>query len=109
MATNSVTKSHHGTLTTTNEDIVKLLQYWGAIEVENKHATEVLYVRFDGTAAAAAATGTEFVGPGDTKVFRGGIMRAGGIPGDTTTPPHYVSLIGNANTYSVSGVATAAG
>lgn len=105
MATNSVVKSFQGTLTTTDEDIVKLTQYWDRIEIENQHATNAMYVRLDGTAATAAGAGTDFIGPGDSKVFGPGGISREGIPGNTTTPPHYISLIGVANAYSVSGIA----
>lgn len=105
MATNSVVKSYQGTLTTTTEDIVKLTQFWDRIEIENKHASNGMYVRLDGSAAVASAAGTEYIGPGQNKVFGPGGINRGGIVGNTTTPPHYISLIGDANPYSVVGVA----
>lgn len=105
MATTSVAKSHQGSLTTTNEDIVKLTQFWDGIEIENKDASQPLYVRFGGTAAVAAAAGTDYIGPGKSKEFRTGILAPGGVPGSTSTPPHYVSLIGSGNAYGVFGIA----
>lgn len=105
MATNSVVKSHHGTLTTTNEDIVKLTQFWDTIEVENKDGSNALYVRFGGTAATSAGAGTDYVGPNQNKTFRGGIIAPGAVVGSTSTPPHYISLIGSGNAYAVTGIA----
>lgn len=104
MATDDAVKSVHLTLTTTTADTIKLTQWWDAIEVENRDAAQNLYVRFDGTTAVALAEGTEIVTPGTSKVFVAGIQRSGGIPGNTTTPPHQLSVVGSGNAYSVIGI-----
>lgn len=104
MATYSDIKSIHAVLTTTAEDIVNLTQFWDRIEVENKDGAQLLYVRLDGVAAVTAGNGTEVVGPGDSKMFGPGGINRNGIVGDTTTPPHRISLIGSGNAYSVTGV-----
>lgn len=106
MATASNVKSVSGTTTLLTEDIVKLTQFWDRIEVENRHATEAMWVLFGGGAATAGGAGTDFVGPGDSKVFSAGIISEDGIPGNSTTNPcHWVSVIGSANPYTVSGIA----
>lgn len=98
-------KSTHQTLTAGNEDIVKLTQFWDAIEIENRDATTVpLYVSFSGTATVGGA-GTSVIAAGSSKMFKAGIYRAGGVPGSTVTPCHQISIIGNGNAYSVDGVA----
>lgn len=106
MATNSDVKAFHGTLAAATEDIVKLTQFWDAIEVENKDAATGMYARLDGGAATVAGAGCEYIGPSKSKVFTGGIIRGGGIPGNTTTPPHWVSIISaGTNAYGVMGIA----
>lgn len=106
MATyDDVVKSTHQTLSGSTADTVNVTQFWDGIEIENRHTTNAMYVRFDGTTAVAAAAGTEYIGPEKSKHFTGGIYTGGGLVGNNTTPPHKISIVGTDNPYSVTGVA----
>ena len=94
-------------LGTTTADIVILTQPWDRIEVTNTHATVPVYVVFNTTTApTSAAAGTQIVPALSNRVFPAK-MQAGGIPGNTTasTACHVVGIVGNANTYSITGLA----
>jgi hypothetical protein len=102
MATYDDLKAEHQTLSTTTQDTVKLTQFWPYIEIENKSTSTALYFSQTDTSIASADPGTEYVAPG-TSVIVPAVQQAGGIPGNTTTPPHIVYLVGNGNAYGVVG------
>lgn len=111
MAAGNDVKSYHSTTTSTTEEQVLLTQNWDRIEITNKDDTDYAYVRFDNTAAVAAAKGTQVVPPGGAKVFgpADGIGNPLGVPGSITaaTACHRINIIGNATPYSIEGVAGA--
>ena len=96
MATDSHAKSVHNTLTSTTADTVAITGF-DVVDVINRHTTEALWVRYEGddspTTAVAADDGTDYVAPS-------GFLRidAGGTEGGK------ISIVGNANPYSVVGV-----
>jgi hypothetical protein len=91
MATYAATKSVHKTLTSTTADTVNLNDQWTEIEVINRSGTAALYVRADGTTAVSEANETDVVMPGEA-VLLDRIPSAG------------ISVVGDANAYSVIGV-----
>lgn len=96
MATDGDPRSVTNTLSGTTADTVTLEQAWPAIEVTNHHATELIYLRQDGTTAAAGADGATVVLPASTKVVKSTINSAG---------QSVVSIVGNGNVYTIEGVA----
>jgi hypothetical protein len=104
MATISKLKSVHTSLSTTTVDIVNLLQFWDAIEVSNRDATNHMYMTYNGVSPTAAGDNTEIIEAGTTKIFPA-YKVTGGIPGDTSNPCHQIRVIGSGNAYSVIGVA----
>lgn len=91
MATvNGIHRSHHGTLTGTDVEIVNFDQVWDWYEVSNHDATDVIYYRLDGTSPVAAAESTMRVGPGQSLAIQG-------------KGSQQVRLIGDGGAYSVMG------
>lgn len=96
MASYSKTKACHKTLTSTTADTVAITGY-DVVDIINRDTANPLYVAYEGdaspTTAVAAADDTEYVAPG-------GFIRidAGGTDGGK------ISIVGNANPYSVVGV-----
>lgn len=84
--------SCHATLTGTTADVVTLTEDGEELRVVNHHATEKLWVRFDGTTAVALADETFIVLPNSVQVFPGGFQN------------RPISIVGNANVYSVEAV-----
>lgn len=103
MATYDALKSEHQTLTTTTADTVKLTQFWDFIEVANKSSDTALYFSQTDATPTSAEAGTEYVAPNSSVVVRA-VLRADGVPGNTTTPCHIVYVVGNGNAYGVTGL-----
>lgn len=103
MATESVTRSAHNTLSGTTVDIINLIQPWDQVEISNQGAS-ILTVTLNNVTPIALADNTEIVEAGVTKTFPVSV-RGGAVVGSTTSPCHTVQLIGNGNAYSVVGVA----
>lgn len=95
MATDSAVRSVTNTLSGTTADTITLLQAWPAIEVTNHDATDLLYVRMDGTAAVAGADNTTIVLPASTKIIKSSINASGQT---------VVSVVGDGGTYTIEGV-----
>lgn len=91
MAAVTGVKSAHATLTSTTADTVTLTGAGKYMRVANRHATEALWFRDDGTTAVAAADENYFVAPTQSVVL--GPSKFGGSM--------VVSVVGNGNTYSV--------
>lgn len=92
MASYSVTKSKHATLTTTTVDTVTFSQQWSRIEVINRSSSgEPLYITTNGDTPVAEANNTDIVMPGEAVLLNC----------ETET----VKIIGDGNDYSVIGVA----
>ena len=104
MATYSVTKSAHKTLTSTTVDTVNLMGAWDGVEVSNR-GTVAIYVAWNGVTVTSAGDNTDIVEAGVTKLFSPAPRMAGDGPGDNTTAAHSLQIIGNGNAYSVTGVA----
>lgn len=92
MASYSVAKAAHPTLTTTTVDTVTLTQAWNRVEVANRSGAATLWVTTDGSTPVAAADNIEFVPPGTTLVLVD-------MDGSVT-----LKILGNANEYSVTGI-----
>ena len=82
----------HATLTGTTADTVTLTEDTEEVMVVNRHATEVLWVKVNGTTAVAAEDENYAVPAGQ-------ILR---LPGNFQNRP--LSVVGNANPYSVQAV-----
>lgn len=95
MATDSAVRSVTNTLTTTVADTITLTQAWRAIEVTNHDASDLLYLRQDGTTAVASADGTSVVLPASSKVLAASVNGSGQI---------VVSIVGDGGTYTIEGV-----
>jgi hypothetical protein len=96
MAAYTAARSVHKTLGAGVADSVTITGYKGRVEVKNRSATDTIYFRTDGTAAAVGADNTDVVGPGEALV----VDASGDSAGDET-----VSLISaGAAAYSVKGV-----
>lgn len=104
MATLNKTKSVHTTLSTTVVDTINLLQFWDAIEISNRDATQHMYMTYNGDTPTALGDNTEIIEAGTTKIFPA-YKPTGGVPGSTSTPCHQIKVIGSGNLYSVTGVA----
>ena len=103
MATYDALKSEHQTLSSTTADTVKLTQFWDYIEVANRSLTTALYFSQTDSTPTSAEENTEYVAPGSSVVVRA-IKQGGGVAGSTSTPPHIVYVVGDANAYSVTGL-----
>lgn len=57
----SGTTADTGTITVTRDTV---------IEIVNRHASNAMYVRSDGTAAVGEADGTVYIGPGDAVAWK---------------------------------------
>ena len=98
MATDSAVRSVTNTLSTTVADSITLTQPWPAIDVTNHNTTNNLYVRQDGTTAVGAADGTTVILPGQSKVLAPMLYSTG------PTVPHFLSVVGSGNVYTIEGV-----
>ena len=101
MASDSTgTKSVTNTLSTTVADSIRLQQAWDGVEIHNQDATNILYVRFDGTTPVAEANECESVPPSSVKTFMPMLV------GPTTVAgAHAVGVVGSGGKYTVTGVA----
>lgn len=92
MASHSVTKSKHATLSTTTVDTVTFTQQWSYIEVLNRTSGgDPLYITTNGDTPTAAGNNTDICLAGEAVI----------IKCETET----VKIIGNGNDYSVIGLA----
>lgn len=89
MAAYSAIRRKHATLAGTAADLVTLSGVGSSLAVTNRHATNVMYFRFDSTTAVAAADETFVVLAAQTKVVQ--------IHGT----PLPISVVGTDNPYSV--------
>lgn len=96
MATDSDLKSVHLTLSGTTADTITLTQLWDRVEVGNEHDTVDLFVRMDGVTAVSDADGSTRIGPNETKILH--------PIHDWTNKRIVISVVGNANPYSIEGV-----
>lgn len=101
MATDSAVRSVTNTLTTTVADTVTLLQAWPAVEVTNHDASDLLYIRQDGTTAVAGADGTTVILPASSKVVKSTINVNTSTGASTTV----ISIVGDGGVYTIEGVA----
>lgn len=97
---NAAAPTIHKTLLTTTADMVTVSGFGvRAVKVTNRHATVELYARAVANAAStpitSGADGSIFVGPGRTELIPVTLDNAGAA---------YISIVGNANPYSVSVV-----
>lgn len=106
MATYNDARAQHQTLSGTTADLVLLTQFWDAVEVTNRSGTGGLTILFGTTVPTALVAGSEYVGPGETKLFSEVPFNGDGVPGSavTATACHLVNVVGNANAYSIVGV-----
>lgn len=111
MATYSVVKSTHQTLTGTTADTVNLLQFWDSVEISNRGTVPIYVVWGAGvTAPTSGVAGSDVVEAGITKLFPRSINGLVGNDmgnanyGTGTSSPHVLQLVGNGNGYSVIGV-----
>jgi hypothetical protein len=97
MAAKTPARSVHATLSGTTADSITWTGGgpYGTVNVQNRDGTNVLYVRFDGTTAVAAADGTYAVAVNSTRTFN--------LQG-TAPYPGVLSVVGNGGGYSVEGV-----
>lgn len=95
MATDSASRSVTNTFTGTTADTITLTQGWAAVAVTNHDVADVVYFRWDGTTAVAAADNAIPVLPGVTVIRAVGPNSAGQI---------VVSIVGDGGTYTVEGV-----
>lgn len=97
MAAKTPARSVHATLTTTTADSITWTAGgpYGTVIVSNRDATNVLYVRFDGTTAVGAADGTFAVAVNSARTFN---------LGSSAPSPAVLSVVGNGNAYSVEGL-----
>lgn len=94
------TKSVTNTLSTTTADLITLQGIWDGVEIHNHDATNMLYVRFDGTAPVAEANETETVPPASAKTFWPMLV------GPTANLGHHViRVVGDGGKYTVTGIA----
>lgn len=98
MATDSAVRSLTNTLSTTVADSITLTQPWPAIDVTNHDSTNSLYVRQDGTTAVGSADGCTVILPGQSKVLAPMLRSTG------ASVPHFLSIVGSGNVYTVEGV-----
>jgi hypothetical protein len=91
MAAQTCGVAQHATLSGTTADSITFTGRGKSLAVQNKHATEYLYFRFDGTTAVGLADDNYSVAPGQTLVL------ADALFGGTMS----LSVVGNANTYAV--------
>lgn len=93
MAAKTPARSVHATLSTTTADSVTWTGGgpYNRIQVTNGDATNLLYVRFDGVTAVAAADGTYKVPVSSTRTF------------NLEGAPAVISVVGNGGAYSVEG------
>lgn len=97
MAAKTPARSVHATLSTTVADSVTWTAGTGyqgpynTVIIENRDASNVLYVRFDGTTAVAAADNTYVVPASAFRIFS--------FPGGNSS----LSVVGSGNAYSVEG------
>jgi hypothetical protein len=92
------TKSVTNTLSTTVADSIRLQQCWPAVEIHNQ-GSNILYVRFDGTAPVSEANECESVPAGAVKSFD--VM----VGPSTAAGAHVVGIVGSGDKYTVTGVA----
>jgi|JI10StandDraft_1071094.scaffolds.fasta_scaffold23914_10 hypothetical protein len=95
---NAAAPTIHKTLVTTTADMVTVSGFGvRAVKVTNRHATVELYAKAVATAATAAITsgadGATFIGAGKTELVPVIVDNAGAA---------YISVVGNANPYSIS-------
>ena len=94
------TKSVTNTLSTTVADLITLQQAWDGVEIHNHDSSNILYVRFDGTAPVAEANETESVPVSSSKTFRPMLV------GPTAAAGHHViRVVGSGGKYTVTGIA----
>ena len=91
MAANAGAKACSFTLSGTTADTVNFTRSGGSLIVTNRHATEMLWVRLDGTTAVAAADENYAVPAGTSLTLSGGKFG-----GNQTR-----SVVGNGNTVTV--------
>jgi hypothetical protein len=94
MASYTPQRSTHQTLTPATADTVSLRLRHQAIEVLNRDATGVIYVREDGTTAVVGADDNFIVTAGQSLV----------IPTDPTTTATLTLISSTACAYSVTGI-----
>lgn len=90
MAAQSCVRTQHATLSGGTADTITFSGEGNVLCVTNRHASNTMYFRFDGTAAVAAADETYVVLPLSSKTVTGGNF------GSNT-----LSVIGTDNPYSV--------
>lgn len=89
MATESSARSVHNTLSGTTADSITITGF-ETVDIINRHSSNPLYFRSDGTAAVGEADGTDVVLPG-------GFVRH-------NADGRAISIVGDGNAYSVVGV-----
>lgn len=107
MASNNNPAVVNASATTTTADIAILTQPWDRVRISNRHATVELWAVFNTTTAPTAAqAGSHLIPAASNRVFKLPVQ-GGGVPGNTTaaTACHVIGLVGNANPYSVEGLA----
>lgn len=95
MATDSAVRSVSNTLTTTVADTITLTQAWPSIRVTNSDASNILWVRQDGTTAVALADNASPVPVSSSRIFRTSLTSAG---------TSVISVVGSGGAYIVEGV-----
>ncbi len=95
MATDSAVRSVSNTLSGTTADTVTLTQPWPAIEVTNSDATDILWVRQDGTTAVALADNNTPIAPSSSKILSASVNSSG---------QHVISIVGDGGAYTIEGV-----
>jgi len=101
MAAHSELRSKTATLDGTTVDTVTLTQPWDRLEVTNQSSTVALYCTFDGSAPTSAGDDCTYVGPNQSVVVPAVQLESSLGAGNW----HRVSVIGNANIFTVEGLA----